>query len=253
MTNKTNQKIYIGFQVLLFLGMVFFTISYFCKWNFNFLVVNSVDNIFNFSVYFLLSFLPYIVKKLNFEFTDFLVYYYFVAIGFHFIGGRAFLLYNTLYFSFVIHLANCFLIGIIIYGMIKNNTTNQGKLFMFIITIACVALVGVLWEVFEFLADNLFEKNMQRTIDPNNVPYIGKRAILDTMIDLLMDTLGGVCAGLVAGLKIKNKEIYTQFKLRRCKDIVETQTIKETIQEDKESNLKDKKENELSTEELKEW
>lgn len=252
MKNKTNQKIYIGLQVLLFLGIVFFSIAYFCKWDFHFLVINSSNNIINCSLYFLFSFLPYVLKKFDFEFTDFLVYYFFVAVGLHFLGGNALRLYHTKYYSFVIHLLNCFLIGIVVYGIIKNSSANQGKLYMFVMTLAGVALIGVMWELFEFFRDAFSTKNMQRTIAPNGNPFAGKRAVLDTMIDLLMDIVGGCLAGLIAGLKIKNKDIYSYFMLRRYKEKSGNQQVLQTTNEATINTLNNEKKDDLTNEQLKE-
>ena len=50
--------------------------------------------------------------------------------------------------------------------------------------------VGVLWEIVEFIIDTLVSSNMQRYKDNyTGAPFLGRRALLDTMKDLILDTL----------------------------------------------------------------
>ena len=91
---------------------------------------------------------------------------------------------------------------------------------MFLATVAFTALVGVLWEVCEFAIDGLKSgSNMQRFNNSvTNEPFIGRRAITDTMIDLMMDTVGGIMAGLYfAYSNIKGKPLYKFFELKYIK------------------------------------
>jgi len=142
-----------------------------------------------------------------------------LAIILHFLIGRAFNAYHTEYYSFIIHLINSFLMGVIIYGMILRTQKKQGKLFMFIMVTASVVLIGAVWEIVEFLVDKIFDGNMQRTLENvSREPFVGKRAVLDTMLDICMDLLGGILAGLLANvIKIKNKPIYIYFELKSAK------------------------------------
>jgi hypothetical protein len=67
----------------------------------------------------------------------------------------------------------------------------------------CVAMtVGVMWEVFEFAMDQLFGLNMQ------------KSGLVDTMADLMVNTLGAAIAGLVgvAYLKGRARGLGTAFE-----------------------------------------
>ena len=133
----------------------------------------------------------------------------------HFLIGSAFNGYHTKFYSFVLHFINCFLMGVVIYGLILRVSKKQGRLFMFIMTTACVACVGVIWELYEFFMDIFMDRNMQRTLENvTREPFLGKRAILDTMIDFCMDMIGGLIAGIVSAIKIKEKPLYAYFELK---------------------------------------
>lgn len=90
---------------------------------------------------------------------------------------------------------------------------------MFLATVAFTALVGVLWEVCEYAIDGLSGKNMQRFNNSvTNEPFVGRKALRDTMIDLMMDTLGGVLAGLYfAFTNIKGIPLYKFLELKYVK------------------------------------
>ena len=67
----------------------------------------------------------------------------------------------------------------------------------------CFALfTGVTWEVVEFFSDGVFGTNMQKFMamgaDGALYPLIGRAAVTDTMVDLIVDTLGAVAGVLPA-------------------------------------------------------
>ncbi|WP_211221950.1 hypothetical protein [Lacticigenium naphthae] len=57
--------------------------------------------------------------------------------------------------------------------------------------------VGVIWEIYEFLADGILQTNMQKFITAEGEILIGREALTDTMKDLIVDAVGGfvVAAG----------------------------------------------------------
>jgi len=108
---------------------------------------------------------------------------------------------------------------------------------MFLSTVAFTALVGVLWEVCEYAIDGMAGKNMQRFNNSvTNEPFVGRIALRDTMIDLMMDTLGGLLAGLYfAFANIKGIPLYKFLELKYVKadsnisyqeDIVDNDNLK---------------------------
>ena len=169
----------------------------------------------------LFSFLPYVLKRWNIHSTRTLQVYFLLAIMVHFIGGGTLNYYRDVwFFSFIVHLINSFLIATIIYGMLLRHCQNQSKFFMFLSTVAFTALIGVLWEVCEYAIDSMMTgSNMQRFNNSvTGEPFIGQRALQDTMIDLMMDTLGGVIAGIYfAFTNIKGVPLYKFLELKYVK------------------------------------
>ena len=219
MTKQKHNYIYLTLQILLVIATIYFLLAYCFEWNSSLLTNNNLDAFINAVASLAFSFLPPIIKRFKIQSTRVLETYYLLAIIFHFMLGRAFNAYHTPYFSFVIHFINSFLMGVICYGMILRTQKTQGKLFMFISTLACVALIGAVWEIVEFIVDAWFDGNMQRTLhNITREPFLGKHAVRDTMLDLCMDVLGGGMAGILSSvIIIKSKPIYIHFELKSSK------------------------------------
>lgn len=199
---------------------IMFICTYFCNVQVSEQFRESGKNIWQCIYCLLFSFLPFVLAKWNIHSTKTLRVYFLLAIIVHFIGGETLHYYRDLWwFSWVVHLINSFLIATIIYGMLLRHCKHQSKFFMFLATVAFTALVGVVWEVCEFAIDSTTGSNMQRFNDSvTGVAFIGQRAILDTMVDLMMDSLGGIMAGLYfAYANIKGKPLYKFFELKYVK------------------------------------
>lgn len=215
MTKKDKNIPYLVIQLLLVLTIVVFLILYLCDTK-----VWGIDNwemILNAFACLVLSFVLNISIALKIKSTKTLQTYYIIALIFHFIGGGAFNLYSyNKYFNYILHFFNCFLIGVIIYGMILRNANSSGKLFMFLMTVSCVIAIGVIWEIYEFSVDSLLGKNMQRFRNSiTGEPFVGQEALWDTMKDLICDTVGGGLAGIFAyPIKIAGKRLYQVFELK---------------------------------------
>ena len=88
------------------------------------------------------------------------------------------------------------LFGVILVMLVFDNASIQASPGMVAFFAFCFALsVGAVWEIFEFAMDQLFGLNMQ------------KSGIVDTMWDLIVDSLGAI-AGSAAGY------IYLRFGKR---------------------------------------
>ena len=221
MQKRKHNYIYYCIQLILVGLLIMFICTHFCGVKATEAFRESMYNIQNCIYCLLFSFLPVILRKWNIRATRTLEVYFLLAIVVHFIGGGTLHYYrDDWFFSFIVHLINSFLIATIIYGMLLRHCKNQSKFFMFLATVAFTALVGVLWEVSEYAIDGMKSgSNMQRFNNSvTGEAFIGRRALQDTMIDLMMDTLGGVLAGLYfAFTHIKGIPLYKFLELKYVK------------------------------------
>lgn len=69
----------------------------------------------------------------------------------------------------------------------------------------CFALAaGVVWEIYEFLADSLIGTNMQKFIIADGTVLVGHAALKDTMKDLIVDAISSLIITIIGYCTIKN-------------------------------------------------
>lgn len=111
-----------------------------------------------------------------------------------FLGSAFDLYYRFWWWDVVLHTGSGFLLGIVGFlSMFLLNRTNRlpegirpGFVCFFGVTFA--VFLGVLWEIFEFVLDRFTGLNMQTV----------ETGVVDTMQDLIVDTLGAVIVALMA-------------------------------------------------------
>jgi len=106
--------------------------------------------------------------------------------------------------------------------MHKDNELPKGYSPMFISAAAfCFAMtVGVVWEIYEFSIDWLFDGNMQRWarqyLDGTRVPLEGQEALYDTMNDFMANMVGGIIVWIIGYLSLKkNGKFYNWMKFTK--------------------------------------
>lgn len=71
----------------------------------------------------------------------------------------------------------------------------------------CFAVtMGVIWEFYEFACDGLMDLNMQKYKLENGTELIGRTAVIDTVKDLIVDSIGALCICIVGYFSIKLKK-----------------------------------------------
>lgn len=214
---KDISIVYFIVQCVLAVGVITFYILGLCgigkMWKFS--------SCFNAAKYCLstltITMLLYVLYLCKVRATKALQIYFIIALMGHFIGGDLFNLYVlSKNYNYILHTFNSCMIGVIVYGMILRNVKKQSPFFMFLMTTAAVVSVGVIWEFYEYLADTISNLNMQRWRNSiTGVPFIGQRALRDTMWDLFCDMFGGMFAGVFAyPVVIKGKSLYQHFELK---------------------------------------
>ena len=167
------------------------------------------------------SLLPYCLRILKIRTTKIAQVYFVIAVMGHFVGGNILNLYAiNKFYNYFLHAFNSVMIGAFIYSILLQHLKTENKLFMFFITVCCVVALGVFWEMYEYLADDWWGRNMQRHHNSiTGEPFIGRQAVMDTMRDLFMDLFGGVAGFFVAQIKFGEYPFYSIFELQFLKPI----------------------------------
>ena len=72
---------------------------------------------------------------------------------------------------------------------------------------AFAGLCGVFWEFWEFLCDQFLGMNLQRFAASDGTLFVGRAALMDTMGDLLTNTIGAALMGLFAWSQSKKMSV----------------------------------------------
>ena len=83
---------------------------------------------------------------------------------------------------------------------------NLSPLFVVVFAFCFALALGVVWEIYEFTADALLHTNMQKFALESGEPLVGRDALMDTMKDLIVDTLGALAMSIIGYISLKYKK-----------------------------------------------
>jgi len=134
-----------------------------------------------------------------------LVYLIFIFFA-HFLGTILNFYYKLEIYDKVMHGLSGVMTSILaIILLVKSKSYDKNPLWVNILFIICVTLsVAAFWEFFEFINDNLFNKDAQKVISTG---------VDDTMIDMIMAFIGSIIYSVIYLIesKTKKKLLVTKF------------------------------------------
>ncbi len=99
----------------------------------------------------------------------------------------------------------------------KDVKVQLSPIYLSVFAFAFALMVGALWEIWEFSFDTLLGLNMQKHTTEEGVALIGKAALDDTMIDIIIDALSALVVAVIG--------YFTNIKRRRV--IVSEEDLRE--------------------------
>ena len=163
----------------------------------------------------LLTYVPYfITKKWSVEIPSVLEVLYILFAASHLLLGEIGSFYARFsWWDSMLHFISGGLIGIVGFSLI--NLLNQHEKtemhlspFFTAVFVVCFAVtLGVIWEIAEFAYDYVAMGNSQRHTDLyTGIPYVGQRALADTMKDLILDLIGAIIIAVIGYFDLKHRE-----------------------------------------------
>ena len=181
-------------------------------------------------LFLIVSLVPAILNKMEIDVPDF-VYIFFICFCLsHFFCGEILGFFVRFkWWDSVLHTFSGMMLALLSFSLVSLLNKNDGNFklsmgFAILFAFSLAIAIGVIWEIIEFAADSWFGSNMQRayvsTYDGRGEPFVGQRALLDTMKDLILDALGAgivcvICAIFAHKKKIKVEDL--SFIKRRVK------------------------------------
>ncbi len=160
--------------IIMNLGTVLVATLEFTKGNFS--------RLLTFIAIYPLLFLPFIINKtkIKLDQSEVFLYYIFIFLA-DFLGCVINLYNNVAWYDLFVHFLSgifAFLLG---YIILKQLNSKDSKIIKIIFCLGFAALVAVLWEIFEFGADNILGVDLQHHLDTG---------VYDTMEDMIVATVG---------------------------------------------------------------
>lgn len=88
----------------------------------------------------------------------------------------------------------------------KKVNVNLSPFFVAMFSFCFAVTIGVFWEIYEFSFDGLLGLNMQKFALENGSRLLGRAALMDTMKDLIVDSLGALSMSVLGYLSLKYKK-----------------------------------------------
>lgn len=165
----------------------------------------------------IISCLPFFLKKLKLDIPDAVYIVFMFYIVAHFILGEILDFYVKLkWWDSFLHLTSGMAIALLSFSFINllNNNTDALKIniiFAAFFAFSMTVMIGAIWEIIEFASDSWFGTNMQRayvsTLNGRGDALVGQAALLDTMKDLILDSIGAAVMCTICAIAICKKKI----------------------------------------------
>ncbi|MGM0124152.1 hypothetical protein IGI37_001526 [Enterococcus sp. AZ194] len=162
-----------------------------------------------------LIYLPQIVRKLfKVEMPSSIIYFYwFFLLISAFIGTGLHVISYISFWDKILHAVSPMLLTALGYGLIgffmKQAKIADASPWLFLLFgFAFAGLCGVFWEFWEFGCDQFFDMNLQRYMTSGETDLIGRAALMDTMGDLITNTIGALVMGIFAWVNSRKNPMY---------------------------------------------
>jgi len=158
-------------------------------------------------------YVPLLVKKVaKIDMPDTLCSFFYIFVVCGTVLGEAFSLYYVIpCWDSLLHFSSGVMAGmlggiLIVEFLQRKKCEKLISQAVVVISIICFAIcVGVIWEFYEFASDSLLGVNMQKWMLQDGTSLVGQAALVDTMKDLIVDSLGAIVAAISASASLKKK------------------------------------------------
>lgn len=141
-----------------------------------------------------------------------------------FLGEVRSFYYNVPHWDTILHTFSGAMLGALGFSVINflNRTDrvpmNLSPAFVAFFTLCFAVFLGVVWEFYEFSADGILHTNMQKFALESGELLVGRAALMDTMKDLIVDTVGAFVMAVIGYISIKYQKGWVEkFQLHREK------------------------------------
>ena len=194
--SKKDLWIFLAFSFASLLSLIAHFIATACG-------VNTGVNPLEYIIVFILIWLPmpvYLILKFNAPIWINISYQIFIVLSYTFssVWGGYVAIPN---FDLVVHAISGALISVYTYTLFVQKTKNIiiSRIWVFVLIFTIGVACGAIWEIGEFIKDGFgFNSQLHSALD--GTPYIGRKALENTMLDLIADTIGALTISIICSI-----------------------------------------------------
>lgn len=100
-------------------------------------------------------------------------------------------------------------LGFSVVALLNNSDripVNLSPIFIAFFAFCFALMLGALWEIYEFTIDGIMHLNMQKYATESGVTLVGRAALVDTMEDLIVDSIGAFVIACIGYISSKYKK-----------------------------------------------
>lgn len=172
------------------------------------------------SVGFVVVFLPsQVEKRFGIEIPDIMeiVYFIFLFCAIY-LGEVQNFYYVVPYWDNILHAFSAGMLGALGFVVVNffNNKENKiielSPFFVSFFALGFATICGVIWEVYEYLADHILGTNMQKFMSATGEILTGHAALSDTMEDIMINFLGALIVVAIGYFHLKKEQKKIELK-----------------------------------------
>ena len=172
------------------------------------------------SVGFVVVFLPsQVEKRFGVEIPDIMEIIYFVFLFCAiYLGEVQNFYYVVPYWDNILHAFSAAMLGALGFVVVNffNNKDNKiielSPFFVSFFALGFATICGVIWEVYEYLADHILGTNMQKFMTATGEILTGHAALADTMEDIMINFMGALVIVTLGYIHLKNVQRKNQLE-----------------------------------------
>ncbi|MDO5555401.1 MAG: hypothetical protein Q4G09_01720 [Clostridia bacterium] len=172
-------------------------------------------------------FLPNILsKKMKIVIpTNMYILYVLFLWGAVFLGEVRKFYYKVPHWDTILHTCSGAMLGALGFSFVNILNKHErvhvelSPLFIAIFAFTFAITLGVIWEIYEFAFDGILGLNMQKFALEDGTKLIGRAALVDTMEDLIVDSIGAFIMTAIGFISLKHKKGWIEKILIKTKEL----------------------------------
>lgn len=166
--------------------------------------------------------IPFLLKKCHVEIPPVMrILYYIFLFASIFLGETLDFYFVVPHWDDILHASSGAIIclfGFMLVSILNNKSEarlNLSPIFVAFFAFAFSMTIGAFWEIYEFTFDGVLGINMQKFMLSDGTLLVGRAALTDSMIDLIVDAVGSLAAAIYGYISLKRGRGWLNSYIRK--------------------------------------